>query len=99
LALKKPTVGVAKSRLIGTPTDIEGRIMLLDAGEVVGEVVTTKKGAKPVYVSVGHMISIERAVKIIKHCSKSRIPEPLLWAHKLATAEITRLAEAKQISK
>jgi deoxyribonuclease V len=52
LALKKPTIGVAKSRLIGTPTDIEGRIKLLDAGEAVGEVVTTKKGVKPVYVTL-----------------------------------------------
>jgi len=63
------------------------RMLLVDKGEVIGEVVTTKQGAKPVYVSVGHMFSLERAGAIVKHCSKGRIPEPLLQAHKLATKE------------
>lgn len=85
LILKKPTVGAAKSRLIGEPVKMEDRTVLVDEGEVIGEVVTTKQGAKPVYVSVGHMVSLETAVKIVKHCSKGRIPEPLLQAHNLAT--------------
>lgn len=85
LALGKPTVGAAKSRLIGTPTEKEGRTFLVDKGEIIGEVVTTKPGAKPIYVSIGHMVSLDTAVKIVKHCSKGRIPEPLLQAHKLAT--------------
>lgn len=99
LALKKPTIGAAKSRLIGTPTDIEGKIMLVDAGVVVGEVVTIKKGVKPVYVRIGHMISVERGSKLSNTAQRAGIPEPLLWTHKLATAKGTRLAEAKQISK
>jgi deoxyribonuclease V len=85
LALGKPTVGAAKSRLIGEAIDWEGRNVLLDKGEVVGEVMTTKQGAKPVYVSIGHMVSLETAVQIVQHCSKGRIPEPLLQAHNLAT--------------
>lgn len=85
LALGKPTVGAAKSRLIGEPTEHDGRIDLLDKGEVVGEVVATKQGAKPVYVSIGHMVSLETAVQIVQHCSRGRIPEPLLQAHNLAT--------------
>ncbi len=85
LALEKPTVGAAKSRLIGEPTEVDGRTLLMDKGEVIGEAVTTKTGAKPVYVSVGHMVSLETAVTLVRHCSKSRIPQPLLEAHKLAT--------------
>ena len=92
LAIGKPTVGAAKSRLTGEPTEIDGRTVLLDKGEVIGEVVTTKPGAKPVYVSIGHMVSLEAAVQIVGHCSKSRIPEPLQQAHKLATKTRLELA-------
>jgi deoxyribonuclease V len=92
LALGKPTIGVAKSRLIGTPVDIDGKTFLVDKGETIGAVVTTKHECKPVYVSIGHMVSLETAIKIVKNCAKSRIPEPLLQAHKLATKERIRLA-------
>ena len=93
LALKKPTIGAAKSRLIGEPTEIGGRTFLLDGGEVIGEVVTIKQGSKPVYVSIGHMVTLETAVEVVRHCcSKSRIPQPLMEAHKLATK--TRLGLA-----
>jgi len=85
LAINKPTIGAAKNMLIGTPMETKGETFLVDEDEVIGAVVTTKKGSKPVYVSVGHMISLEAAIKIVKHCAKSRIPEPLLQAHKLAT--------------
>lgn len=96
LALGKPTVGAAKSRLIGTPTEKDGRTLLVDKGEVIGEVVTTKPDAKPIYVSIGHMVSLDTAVKIVKHCAKSRIPEPLLQAHNIATKQRNQLAsEAK----
>jgi deoxyribonuclease V len=98
LFLKKPTVGAAKSRLIGKPVEREGKTVLVDKGEVIGEVVTTKQGAKPVYVSVGHMVSLETAVKIVKHCSKGRIPEPLLQAHNLATKERFRLAGESKVN-
>lgn len=87
LAIGKPTIGAAKSRLIGDYVEKDSRTLLVDKSEVIGEVVTTKQGAKPVYVSVGHMVSLETAVAIVKHCSKDRIPEPLLQAHKLATKE------------
>jgi deoxyribonuclease V len=94
LVLGKPTIGAAKSRLIGTPAERDGETFLVDKGEIIGAVVTTKQGAKPIYVSIGHMVSLETAIKIVKHCARSRIPEPLLQAHKLATKE--RLALAKE---
>jgi deoxyribonuclease V len=92
LAIKKPTVGAAKSRLIGEPTQAYGRTVLMDKGEVIGEVVTTRQGCKPVYVSVGHMVSLETAVQIVRHCSKSRIPEPLRLSHNFATIARLELA-------
>jgi deoxyribonuclease V len=88
LATDKPTIGVAKSRLVGEPTTIADQVFLVQQGKVIGAVVTTKEGVKPVYVSVGHMISLATAVKITKYCAcHSRIPEPLLQAHKIATEE------------
>ena len=88
LAIEKPTIGVAKSRLIGEPTGIGGKIFLVYEGRVVGAVVTTKEGMKPVYVSVGHLVSLETAVQIVEHCARgSRIPEPLLAAHRIASEE------------
>jgi deoxyribonuclease V len=88
LAIGKPTIGVAKSRLVGEPTTIAGQVFLVKNGQIVGSVVTTKEGLKPVYVSVGHLTSLGTAVKIAKHCVRnSRIPEPLLQAHKIASEE------------
>jgi deoxyribonuclease V len=95
LAIGKPTIGVAKSRLIGKPTEIAGEDFLVQKGQIISAVVTTKKGAKPVYVSVGHMVSLGTAVKIVKHCARnSRIPEPILQAHKMASEE-KRKVQAK----
>jgi deoxyribonuclease V len=86
LAIGKPTIGVAKSRLIGEPTTIAGQVFLVQKGQIIGSVVTTKEGSKPVYVSVGHLTSLRTAVKIAKQCVRnSRIPEPLLQAHKIAS--------------
>jgi len=87
LALGKPTIGVAKSRLIGDVVEVGAEKVLMNKGEIVGAVVTTKQGVKPVYVSVGHMVSLETAVEIVKQTSKWRVPEPLRQAHLLATKE------------
>jgi deoxyribonuclease V len=96
LILGKPTIGAAKSRLIGTEMRRDGETFLVEKGEVIGAVVTTKQGSKPIYVSIGHMVSLETAVKIVRHCAESRIPEPLQLAHELATKERIRLtAEGK----
>jgi len=91
LAIGKPTIGVAKSRLFGEAerTKTEGKVAFLkNKGEVVGAIVTTKRGCKPLYVSVGHMVSLETAIKIVKQCvHQNRIPEPILRAHEKATLE------------
>jgi len=89
LVIARPTIGVAKSKLFGEvqEAEIEENVALLKhKDEVIGGVVTAKRGCKPIYVSVGHMISLETAIKIVKHCiCNDRIPEPVLRAHELAT--------------
>ncbi len=61
LILDKPTIGVAKSLLCGKVEQVSesGRVTSLkDKGEVIGAEVVTKQGTKPVYVSVGHKVSL-----------------------------------------
>jgi len=91
LVLNKPTIGVAKTRLLGKPEpqrDNGDISFLKHEGEVICAAVTTKRGSRPVYVSVGHMISLETAIAIVKHCARShRVPEPILMAHRVADAE------------
>ena len=83
-----PTIGVAKNRLSGE-TELprkEAWTHLVDKGDTIGAVVTTKEGSKPMYVSVGHKVSLERAVKVVAQCTRDyRIPEPIRKAHIIAT--------------
>ena len=89
--LDHPSVGCAKSRLVGThppvPPSRGAWVPLEDKGEVVGAVVRTRAGVKPVYVSVGHRITLREAIALVLQCSpKYRLPEPLRLAHRLSTA-------------
>ena len=69
-----------------------GKTLLVQNGQVIGSVVTTKERVRPVYVSVGHLVSLGTAVEITKHCAcNSRIPEPILQAHKIAAEEKRRV--------
>ena len=88
LAIGKPTIGVAKSRLVGETKEIDGGVFLVHERKVIGAVLTTKMGAKPVYVSVGHLVSLSTAIKIVEHCTGGdRIAKPLQAAHRIAVEE------------
>ena len=85
-----PTLGCAKSRFIGTHTEpgpqVGDHSPLLDAGETVGMVVRTRAGTKPIYVSLGHRLSLATAVALTLRCSAGyRVPEPTRLADILAT--------------
>ncbi len=88
LWLDRPTIGCAKSRLVGEfkePGQRPGAVspLRLD-GDVVGQVVRTKKNTRPVFVSVGHKIDLRSAVEIVlATCKGYRIPEPTRQAHLL----------------
>lgn len=86
LALKTPTIGVAKKLLCGKVKGSRRRWRpIVDEGEVIGAAVFTSKNGKPVYVSVGHKISLRTAIKIVLNCAERyRIPEPIRQAHMAA---------------
>jgi len=90
--LDLPTLGCAKSQLVGSHREPGPRrgahVALRDAGEVIGEVVRTRDGVKPVYVSVGHRISLETARRqVLRLAPRWRLPEPTRMAHQ----EVNRL--------
>lgn len=91
LLLNCPSIGVAKSRLVGAhkmPANRRGAwTPLRDAGEVIGAVLRTRAGVKPLYVSIGHRVSLETAVRWTLACvTRYRLPETTRWAHRLASA-------------
>jgi deoxyribonuclease V len=86
LILNLPTIGCAKSRLIGKheePALDRGKTApLMIGGRTTGMVLRTRAGVKPVYVSPGHKIDMETSVEIVlSACRGYRIPEPLRQAH------------------
>ena len=98
LILNKPTIGVAKSILCGKveQTSDAKRVKKLKnkSGKIIGNEVITKLGTKPVYVSVGHMISLKTATEIVLNCAiKYRLPEPIRQAHLTAKHEKKKLQE------
>jgi len=89
LLLNIPSVGCAKSRLTGKYTEPDRRkgswTPLLDGDEVIGAVVRTRDGVRPVFVSVGHLMDLETAVSLTLSCTtRYRLPEPTRWAHRVA---------------
>jgi deoxyribonuclease V len=95
LMLDVPSIGCAKSRLIGKyeePKEEFGAYSpLIDRKEVIGAVVRTRPHHSPLFVSPGHLISVETAVKVVLACCKDNnfLPEPTRLAHNLIT-EYTR---------
>jgi deoxyribonuclease V len=91
LLLDLPSIGVAKTRLIGeygrVPAAKGGWTPLTDSGEMIGAVVRTRAGVKPLFVSIGHRVSLETAVRYVMAClTRYRLPETTRWAHMLACA-------------
>ena len=89
LFLEVPSVGCAKSRLVGSfeePGPEKGSgADLVHRGEVVGKVVRTRDGVSPVFVSVGNRVDLESAVKLVLACcTRYRLPEPTRQAHNAA---------------
>lgn len=90
------TIGVAKRLLCGEvgPFNDQRWASITDGGELVGAAVISKTTRKPIYVSVGHRVSLKRAISIVTHCTQAyRIPEPIRKAHLLAGEKKRKLAQ------
>jgi len=88
--LDRPSIGVGKTRLTGRHAE-PGRekgawTPLLDGEEVIGAVLRTRAGVKPVYVSIGHRVGLGTAIRLTLACTpRYRLPETTRQAHRLAS--------------
>lgn len=85
-----PSIGAAKSLLIGTHAPLPARRgawrPIVDGGEVIGAALRTRTGAKPMYVSSGHRVSLPTALRyVLALCPRYRLPETTRHAHRLAS--------------
>jgi len=90
--LDRPSVGCAKSRLVGSYGGLGEEpgswAELVDRGEVVGAALRTRSGAKPVFVSVGHRAGLADAIALVLGCTRGRrLPEPARLAHQRSSGE------------
>ena len=84
-----PCIGAAKTRLVGTHDPVGetkgSRVPLMDGRETIGTVLRTRTGVKPLYVSIGHKISLGTASDFVLRCvTRFRLPETTRLAHRLA---------------
>ena len=86
-----PTLGCAKSRLVGEHDEPRARrgskAPLTHRGELIGTVLRTRDRVKPVFVSVGHRIDLATAERVVLECGDGfRLPEPTRRADRLVAA-------------
>ncbi len=97
LLLGRPSIGCAKSRLCGEEAEPPHRAgtsaPLIHHGEVIGAILRTQDGRKPVYVSVGTDVTLDDAITVVMACvTRYRLPEPTRLAHQLVTRNRTARA-------
>lgn len=90
LLLDRPSIGVAKSRLIGQhtelPVDKGAWVPLRERDEIIGAVLRSRTGIAPLYISTGHRISLETALAwVMRAVTRYRLPETTRAAHRLAS--------------
>ncbi len=87
-----PTIGVAKNILCGSwksdPIAVGDWAPIRLENQVIGAYYRSQKKGKPIIISIGHRISLETAVKMVKACIRShRMPHPTFLAHQIANDE------------
>ena len=90
LLVDRATVGCAKSRLVGAFSEVGQQkgsyAPLWYKEQMVGAVLRTRRGVKPLFISPGNRITLDESVKIVLECcSKYRMPEPTRQAHLLVS--------------
>jgi inorganic pyrophosphatase len=99
LLLDVPTIGVAKTRLVGTHGTVDERAgattPLEDDREIIGSLVRTRERVRPIYVSVGHRIGLPAAVRWALACARGyRVPAPTRLADALSRVAKQRMLDA-----
>ena len=90
LFLERPTIGVAKSKLYGEADGMPEKLgewfaLRNPEKNVIGSVLCTKKETKPLYISPGHLITLEDTMRLVMSCLNGfKIPEPTRQAHILS---------------
>jgi deoxyribonuclease V len=105
--LDLPTIGCAKTLLIGTHAPVGGKAgdwrPLSDekaGGERIGAVLRTRDAVRPIYVSQGHRVSLESAIRFtLQVCDGFRIPRPTRDAESLCRRNKTKTALRPAIRK
>jgi deoxyribonuclease V len=87
-----PTIGVGKSLLVGKHEEVPPQkgswTPLIHRGETIGVVLRSRVNVKPIYISIGHKISLTTAINYVIGClTKYRLPETTRWADKLASSK------------
>lgn len=87
--LDLPAIGCAKLKLCGgyAQPEVEpgSYTLLFEQGETIGAVVRSRRGTKPIFVSVGHRLDLPTAIGyVLDCCCGYRLPEPIRWAQHLA---------------
>jgi deoxyribonuclease V len=90
LMVNCPTIGCAKSRLVGSYSRLGERkgasAKMLHDGRVVGAALRTRDGVKPIFISAGNNITLKQSLRIVfRCCPKYRVPEPIRMAHLLVS--------------
>lgn len=85
-----PSIGVAKKRLTGVYADVPNErgawVALKDGDEVIGAVLRSRVGVKPIFISPGHRVGLESALAWTMHAlTRYRLPETTRLADKLAS--------------
>jgi deoxyribonuclease V len=89
LWLDLPTIGCAKSRLVGEAKDVASErgssLPLFDRGDEIGRLLRNRAGVKPLFVSPGHLVDLTSAARMALACGGGyRLPEPTRQAHLLS---------------
>jgi len=85
-----PTIGVAKSLLVGKaekvlPEEVGSQVSVFWKGKEIAKMIRTKKRCSPLIISAGHKMTLETAIQFVLNCLKGyRLPEPTRQAHLMA---------------
>lgn len=86
-----PTIGVAKTRLVGYHGPVPERrgewAPLKEGNALIGAVLRTREGVKPLFISIGHRLSLPTTIDYVMACvTRYRLSETTCWAHRLASS-------------